>query len=93
MDQRIVADDAYLTESIADPAAKMVQGFLPGIMPQVWPERIPDQGHRGLPGDAEVGRRGLHAKIPIGRRWFAALSGSSLGWLARCCLSSRQSEC
>lgn len=30
----VVADDAYLTESIADPSAKVVQGFLPGVMPK-----------------------------------------------------------
>jgi len=30
----VVADDAYLAESIADPGAKVVLGFAPGIMPQ-----------------------------------------------------------
>jgi cytochrome c oxidase subunit 2 len=30
----VVADEAYLTESIADPGAKIVQGFQPGIMPK-----------------------------------------------------------
>ena len=30
----VVADEAYLTESIVDPAAKVVQGFQPGIMPK-----------------------------------------------------------
>jgi cytochrome c oxidase subunit II len=30
----VVADEAYLTQSIADPAAAVVLGYLPGIMPQ-----------------------------------------------------------
>ena len=30
----VAADEAYLTESILDPGAKVVLGFLPGIMPQ-----------------------------------------------------------
>jgi cytochrome c oxidase subunit 2 len=30
----VVADEAYLAESIADPGASLVVGFLPGIMPQ-----------------------------------------------------------
>lgn len=30
----VAADEAYLTESIADPNAKVVQGFPPGIMPK-----------------------------------------------------------
>jgi cytochrome c oxidase subunit 2 len=30
----VVADESYLVESLADPAAKVVSGYLPGIMPQ-----------------------------------------------------------
>jgi cytochrome c oxidase subunit 2 len=30
----VVADDAYLAESITDPAAKIVLGYQPAIMPQ-----------------------------------------------------------
>ncbi|MBM4438228.1 MAG: cytochrome c, partial [Actinobacteria bacterium] len=31
--QKVTADDAYLKESITNPAAKVVKGFAPGIMP------------------------------------------------------------
>jgi cytochrome c oxidase subunit 2 len=30
----VVADEAYLAESLADPGAKVVLGYLPGVMPQ-----------------------------------------------------------
>jgi hypothetical protein len=30
----VAADEAYLIESVANPAAKVVLGFQPGIMPQ-----------------------------------------------------------
>ena len=60
----VVADEAYLTESIADPSAKVVLGISAGHHAAVRPDRSSDQRHRGLPGHAQVGRRGLHAKIP-----------------------------
>lgn len=37
---RRVADEAYVRQSILDPNAKVVEGFLPGIMPQNFAERL-----------------------------------------------------
>lgn len=37
---RLVADEAYLRESILDPNAKVVEGFFPGIMPQNFADRL-----------------------------------------------------
>lgn len=36
----VVADDAYIRESILDPNAHVVEGFAPGVMPQNFGERI-----------------------------------------------------
>jgi len=39
----VIADEAYLHESIVNPNAKIVAGFQPGIMPQDFAERITEQ--------------------------------------------------
>lgn len=36
----VLADEAYLRESILDPEAKIVEGFLRGIMPQDFGDRL-----------------------------------------------------
>jgi cytochrome c551/c552 len=39
----VVADEAYLRESIVDPNAKIVEGFPPDIMPGNYDERLTDE--------------------------------------------------
>ena len=34
MERQLTADEAYLTESITDPSAKVVQGFQANVMPK-----------------------------------------------------------
>ena len=36
----VLADEAYIRESILDPNAKIADGFLPGIMPQNFGDRL-----------------------------------------------------
>jgi mono/diheme cytochrome c family protein len=38
----VVADEAYLRESILTPNARVVEGFLPGVMPQNFREQLTD---------------------------------------------------
>ena len=39
----VTADDAYITESIRDPGAKVVEGFQPGLMPTSYSNWTDDQ--------------------------------------------------
>ena len=39
----VTADDEYLRESIVDPNAKIVEGFLPNLMPQTFGDTLSDQ--------------------------------------------------
>jgi cytochrome c oxidase subunit 2 len=43
-----VVDDAYLFESIRDPGAKVVEGFVPGLMPQNIAEKMTDDQIRDV---------------------------------------------
>jgi cytochrome c oxidase subunit 2 len=38
----VVVDEAYLKESILTPNARVVQGFLPGVMPQNFRDHLSD---------------------------------------------------
>lgn len=44
----VIADEAYLHESIVDPNAKIVAGFQPGIMPQDFGERLTEDQIRQI---------------------------------------------
>ncbi|MFA7248956.1 MAG: cytochrome c [Dehalococcoidia bacterium] len=44
----VMADDAYLRESVVDPNAKVVKGFAPGIMPATFGRALTDQQVRAL---------------------------------------------
>jgi cytochrome c oxidase subunit 2 len=45
---RVTADEAYLRESIIDPNAKIVKGFLAGIMPQGFGDRLSPEDIQAL---------------------------------------------
>lgn len=44
----VVVDEAYLRESILDPAAKVVEGYIPGMMPTTYGSSIPPEDLEAL---------------------------------------------
>ena len=74
----VVADDAYIRESILNPNAKIVAGFKPDVMP-TFQGQISEEGLlqlivyikslaiTGAPGSAQPGTPGAAAK-PAGKR-------------------------